>query len=77
MTLRACVPGCGAWTLGCGGGAVSLELAELTGAAGSVVGVDMDRAKLELAPPGRTRARPGQCRLRGGRCQCLGCAGRL
>ena len=42
-------PGMRCVDLGCGGGAVSLELAGLAGPAGSVVGVDMDEAKLELA----------------------------
>lgn len=35
--------------LGCGGGDVSLEMAKWVGAGGSVVGLDMDGAKLELA----------------------------
>ena len=34
---------------GCGGGDVTLELARLTGPEGSVVGWDLDEAKLELA----------------------------
>jgi SAM-dependent methyltransferase len=35
--------------LGCGGGHVTLEMARLVAPAGSVVGVDMDEVKLELA----------------------------
>jgi ubiquinone/menaquinone biosynthesis C-methylase UbiE len=35
--------------LGCGGGAVTLELARLTGQDGQVTGIDMDEVKLELA----------------------------
>jgi ubiquinone/menaquinone biosynthesis C-methylase UbiE len=35
--------------LGCGGGEVTFDLARLAGPSGSVVGVDMDQAKLALA----------------------------
>jgi ubiquinone/menaquinone biosynthesis C-methylase UbiE len=35
--------------VGCGGGSVSLEIAKLVGPGGSVVGLDMDEVKLELA----------------------------
>ncbi len=35
--------------IGCGGGAVSLEIARIVGPTGSVVGIDMDKVKLELA----------------------------
>jgi 2-polyprenyl-3-methyl-5-hydroxy-6-metoxy-1,4-benzoquinol methylase len=35
--------------LGCGGGAVALRMAKLVGPSGSVIGVDMDGVKLELA----------------------------
>ncbi|MCI4335998.1 MAG: class I SAM-dependent methyltransferase [Thermoplasmata archaeon] len=35
--------------VGCGGGAVSLEMAKIVGPAGSVVGVDMDPVTVELA----------------------------
>jgi SAM-dependent methyltransferase len=49
LELAGLRPGMRCVDLGCGGGAVSLELAQLAGPAGSVVGVDMDQAKLELA----------------------------
>jgi SAM-dependent methyltransferase len=49
LELAGLRPGMRCVDLGCGGGAVSLELAELAGPAGSVVGVDMDQAKLDLA----------------------------
>lgn len=47
------------------------------GRAGSVVGVDMDQAKLELARQAARERGLGKCRVRGWRCQCLGCAGRV
>jgi 2-polyprenyl-3-methyl-5-hydroxy-6-metoxy-1,4-benzoquinol methylase len=42
-------PGMRCVDLGCGGGQVTLELASLVAPGGSVVGVDMDRVKLDLA----------------------------
>jgi SAM-dependent methyltransferase len=42
-------PGMRTLDLGCGGGEVSLRIAELVQPGGSVVGVDMDPVKLELA----------------------------
>ena len=42
-------PGMRCLDLGCGGGDVSLELARIVGAEGSVVGIDMDGVKLDLA----------------------------
>jgi ubiquinone/menaquinone biosynthesis C-methylase UbiE len=43
------VPGMRCADLGCGGGQVTLELASLVAPGGSVVGVDMDGVKLDLA----------------------------
>jgi ubiquinone/menaquinone biosynthesis C-methylase UbiE len=42
-------PGQTCLDLGCGGGAVTLELARLVAPSGSAVGIDMDAVKLELA----------------------------
>jgi ubiquinone/menaquinone biosynthesis C-methylase UbiE len=42
-------PGQTCLDLGCGGGAVTTELARLVGASGRAVGIDMDEVKLELA----------------------------
>jgi SAM-dependent methyltransferase len=42
-------PGMDCVDVGCGGGHVTLELARLVGPAGSVVGIDMDGIKLDLA----------------------------
>jgi ubiquinone/menaquinone biosynthesis C-methylase UbiE len=42
-------PGMACLDVGCGGGDVAFELARLVGATGSVVGVDIDETKLELA----------------------------
>src|SRR5262245_60514841 len=42
-------PGQTCLDVGCGGGAVTLELARLVGASGRAVGLDMDEVKLELA----------------------------
>jgi ubiquinone/menaquinone biosynthesis C-methylase UbiE len=42
-------PGQTCLDLGCGGGAVTMELARLVGPAGRAVGIDMDEVKLELA----------------------------
>jgi ubiquinone/menaquinone biosynthesis C-methylase UbiE len=42
-------PGMRCVDLGCGGGQVTLEIARLVGPHGSVVGVDMDEIKLDLA----------------------------
>jgi ubiquinone/menaquinone biosynthesis C-methylase UbiE len=47
-------PGMRCLDLGCGGGDVSFELASLAGAAGSVVGIDMDEVKLALAQEAAT-----------------------
>ncbi|HEY1366767.1 MAG TPA: class I SAM-dependent methyltransferase [Gaiellaceae bacterium] len=41
-------PGMRCLDLGCGGGAVTLELARLVGPQGSVTGIDMDEVKLSL-----------------------------
>ena len=41
-------PGMHCLDLGCGGGAVTLELARLVGSEGSVTGIDMDDVKLSL-----------------------------
>lgn len=42
-------PGQTCLDLGCGGGAVTMELAKLVGPSGRAVGIDMDEVKLELA----------------------------
>lgn len=42
-------PGMDVIDLGCGGGAVSIEIARRVGPAGHVVGLDMDAVKLDLA----------------------------
>ena len=42
-------PGMRCLDLGCGGGAVTFEFAAQVGPAGSVLGIDMDEVKLELA----------------------------
>jgi ubiquinone/menaquinone biosynthesis C-methylase UbiE len=42
-------PGMRSLDVGCGGGAVTFEIATLVGPAGTVVGLDMDGVKLELA----------------------------
>jgi SAM-dependent methyltransferase len=42
-------PGMRCIDLGCGGGEVTLEIARLVGPGGSVIGVDMDEIKLNLA----------------------------
>jgi ubiquinone/menaquinone biosynthesis C-methylase UbiE len=42
-------PGQTCLDLGCGGGAVTMELARLVGPSGRAVGIDMDDVKLELA----------------------------
>jgi ubiquinone/menaquinone biosynthesis C-methylase UbiE len=42
-------PGLTCLDLGCGGGAVTMELAKLVGPSGRAVGIDMDEVKLELA----------------------------
>jgi SAM-dependent methyltransferase len=42
-------PGAEILDVGCGGGDVTLELAQITGSQGSVVGTDIDSAKLDLA----------------------------
>src|SRR5437773_8769793 len=42
-------PGMRCLDSGCGGGDVTLELARLVGAAGHVVGIDIDATKLDLA----------------------------
>jgi len=47
--LVAFPPGARCVDLGCGGGEVTFDLAQLTGPTGFVVGVDMDEVKLELA----------------------------
>src|SRR4249919_1285763 len=42
-------PGQTCLDLGCGGGAVTMELAKLVGSSGRAIGIDMDEVKLELA----------------------------
>jgi ubiquinone/menaquinone biosynthesis C-methylase UbiE len=42
-------PGMRCLDVGCGGGAVTLELAKLVAPAGAVIGIDMDEVKLDLA----------------------------
>lgn len=58
------VPGMRALDLGCGGGAVTLELARMVSPGGSVVGVDMDTVKLELARRDATDRRVGNVEFR-------------
>ncbi len=50
--------------LGCGGGEVTFDLARLAGPSGSVVGVDMDEAKLALARQAAARAGIGNVEFR-------------
>ena len=42
-------PGMACLDIGCGGGDVTLEMARLVGASGLVLGVDMDKVKMQLA----------------------------
>jgi len=62
--------GCRVLDLGCGSGRDVYALAQMAGAAGQVVGVDMTEEQLEVGLP---RARPG-LRL-GARCLCPGANG--
>jgi ubiquinone/menaquinone biosynthesis C-methylase UbiE len=58
-------PGIRCADIGCGGGAVTLELARLVAPGGTVVGIDTDEAKLGLARQPACRARGGQRRVPG------------
>jgi ubiquinone/menaquinone biosynthesis C-methylase UbiE len=52
--------------LGCGGGEVTFDLARLTGPSGSVVGIDMDAAKVGLAADDAGRQGLGNVEFRTG-----------
>jgi trans-aconitate methyltransferase len=58
--------------LGCGGGDVTLELARRVGPSGSVVGIDFDEVKLDLARGGRHPRRLVERDVQVGRCANLG-----
>ena len=65
-------PGMRCLDVGCGGGDVSMDLAELVGPDGSVVGTDIDEVKLEIARAEAAAAGAGNVEFKAADASALG-----